>query len=58
MRQAVAGLKALAPDYLVLAHCAGERFYDMAREEMPGRGCNNLLGQVLRVLKSEARIAA
>lgn len=37
VRQTVAALKALDPDYLIPAHCAGERFYDIARAEMPGR---------------------
>lgn len=37
VRQTVAELKTLNPDYLVPAHCAGERFYDIARTEMPGR---------------------
>ena len=37
VRQTVAELKALAPDYVVAAHCSGERFYDVARAEMPGR---------------------
>jgi 7,8-dihydropterin-6-yl-methyl-4-(beta-D-ribofuranosyl)aminobenzene 5'-phosphate synthase len=37
VRQTVADLKALNPDYVVAAHCSGERFYDMARAEMPGR---------------------
>jgi 7,8-dihydropterin-6-yl-methyl-4-(beta-D-ribofuranosyl)aminobenzene 5'-phosphate synthase len=33
----VADLKAMNPDYVIPAHCAGERFYDIARAEMPGR---------------------
>lgn len=37
VRQTVADLKALSPDYIVAAHCSGERFYDLARAEMPGR---------------------
>lgn len=37
VRQTVADLKALNPDYVVAAHCSGERFYDLARAEMPGR---------------------
>lgn len=37
VRQTVADLKALNPDYVVAAHCSGERFYDMARAAMPGR---------------------
>ena len=37
VRQTVADLKSLSPDYVVAAHCSGERFYDLARAEMPGR---------------------
>ncbi len=37
VRQTVADLKALSPDHVVAAHCSGERFYDLARSEMPGR---------------------
>ena len=37
VRQTVADLKALSPAYVVAAHCSGERFYDVARAEMPGR---------------------
>ena len=37
VRQTVADLKALSPDYVVPAHCSGERLYDVARAEMPGR---------------------
>ena len=34
----MAALKEIGPDYLVLAHCCGERFYDFARAEMPDKG--------------------
>jgi 7,8-dihydropterin-6-yl-methyl-4-(beta-D-ribofuranosyl)aminobenzene 5'-phosphate synthase len=37
VRQTVADIKTLNPDYVVAAHCTGERFYDMARAAMPGR---------------------
>ena len=37
VRQTVADIKALSPDYIVAAHCSGERFYDIARAEMPNR---------------------
>ena len=37
VRQTVADLKSLNPDYVVAAHCTGERFYDLARAELPGR---------------------
>ena len=44
VRQAVAELKALEPDFVIPAHCAGERFYDMARAEMPGRVIASAVG--------------
>jgi 7,8-dihydropterin-6-yl-methyl-4-(beta-D-ribofuranosyl)aminobenzene 5'-phosphate synthase len=37
VQQTVAEIKAMTPDVLVSAHCSGERFYDMARAEMPGK---------------------
>ena len=37
VRQTVADLKTVNPDYVVAAHCSGERFYDLVRAEMPGR---------------------
>jgi len=36
-RQVIAALKEINPDYLVPAHCVGEPFYDMLRQEMPGK---------------------
>ena len=38
IHQVMAALKEIGPDYLVLAHCCGERFYDFARAEMPDKG--------------------
>lgn len=37
VRNTVAALKELNPDYLVPMHCSGSAFYDIAREQMPGR---------------------
>ena len=37
VRETVAEMKAAGPDWVIPAHCAGERFYDLARVEMPGR---------------------
>jgi hypothetical protein len=31
IHQVIAALREIGPDYLVLAHCCGERFYDLAR---------------------------
>jgi 7,8-dihydropterin-6-yl-methyl-4-(beta-D-ribofuranosyl)aminobenzene 5'-phosphate synthase len=36
-RQIITELKEINPDYLMPAHCTGEPFYDMARQEMPGK---------------------
>jgi 7,8-dihydropterin-6-yl-methyl-4-(beta-D-ribofuranosyl)aminobenzene 5'-phosphate synthase len=36
-RQVIAEFKAINPDYLMPAHCTGEPFYDMVRQEMPGK---------------------
>ena len=37
LRQVVASLKAIDPDYVVPMHCTGEPFWDIARAEMPGK---------------------
>jgi 7,8-dihydropterin-6-yl-methyl-4-(beta-D-ribofuranosyl)aminobenzene 5'-phosphate synthase len=42
--QAVADMKAMNPDWVIPAHCAGERFYDLARTEMPGRIVHSCVG--------------
>jgi 7,8-dihydropterin-6-yl-methyl-4-(beta-D-ribofuranosyl)aminobenzene 5'-phosphate synthase len=44
VRQTVAGLKAMNPDYVMPAHCAGERFYDVARAEIPDRVVRSTVG--------------
>jgi len=44
VRQTVVELKAMNPDYVMPAHCAGERFYDIARVEMPGRVVRSAVG--------------
>jgi 7,8-dihydropterin-6-yl-methyl-4-(beta-D-ribofuranosyl)aminobenzene 5'-phosphate synthase len=35
LRQVIAGLKEIDPDYIVPMHCSGEPFWDFARVEMP-----------------------
>jgi 7,8-dihydropterin-6-yl-methyl-4-(beta-D-ribofuranosyl)aminobenzene 5'-phosphate synthase len=35
--EVIAALKVINPDYLMPAHCTGEPFYDMVRQEMPGK---------------------
>ncbi|MDE3176061.1 MAG: MBL fold metallo-hydrolase [Pseudomonadota bacterium] len=37
LRQVIANLKEINPDYVVPMHCTGEPFWDMARAEMPGK---------------------
>ena len=44
VRQTVAELKSMQPDFVVPAHCAGERFYDIARAEMPGHIVHSAVG--------------
>jgi len=44
VRETVAELKAMNPDFVVPAHCSGERFYDIARAEMPGRIVRSAVG--------------
>jgi 7,8-dihydropterin-6-yl-methyl-4-(beta-D-ribofuranosyl)aminobenzene 5'-phosphate synthase len=44
VRRSVTELKAMNPDFVVPAHCAGERFYDIARAEMPGRILRSVVG--------------
>jgi len=37
VRGTVLALKEFNPDYLIPMHCTGSTFYDIARQEMPGR---------------------
>jgi len=37
LRETVAALKALNPDVVVPMHCSGPAFYEIAKQEMPGR---------------------
>jgi metal-dependent hydrolase (beta-lactamase superfamily II) len=37
IREAVANLKAINPDYIIPAHCTGETFYEIAKAETPGK---------------------
>lgn len=46
IRQTVADLKAFNPDYVMPAHCSGERFYDIARAELPGRIVRSAVGSL------------
>lgn len=44
VRRTVLELKAMEPDFLVPAHCAGDLFYDLARVEMPGKVVRSAVG--------------
>jgi 7,8-dihydropterin-6-yl-methyl-4-(beta-D-ribofuranosyl)aminobenzene 5'-phosphate synthase len=44
IRQVIAALKEIGPDYMVLAHCCGERFYDLARAELPDKVIHSAVG--------------
>lgn len=37
VKSTVAELKAINPDYLIPMHCSGTPFYEIAKQEMPGR---------------------
>ncbi|MFM9888890.1 MAG: MBL fold metallo-hydrolase [Burkholderiales bacterium] len=37
VRNTVAALKEINPDYLIPMHCSGTTFYEVAKQEMPGR---------------------
>jgi 7,8-dihydropterin-6-yl-methyl-4-(beta-D-ribofuranosyl)aminobenzene 5'-phosphate synthase len=37
VRSTVAALKAFNPDYLIPMHCTGTTFYEVAKQELPGR---------------------
>lgn len=37
VRQVIAALKEIDPDYVVPMHCTGEVFWDLARGEMPNK---------------------
>lgn len=44
IRQVIAAFKELDPDYLIPGHCAGERFYDLVRAEMPDKVIHSAVG--------------
>lgn len=37
VRSTVAALKEINPDHLIPMHCMGTTFYEVAKQEMPGR---------------------
>jgi len=44
IRQVIAAFKDINPDYLIPGHCAGERFYDLVRAEMPDKVIHSAVG--------------
>jgi len=44
VRQVVAGLKEIGPDYVIPMHCTGEPFYEIAKAEMPGKVLRSFTG--------------
>ena len=44
IQQVIATLKDINPDYLIPGHCAGERFYDLVRAEMPDKVIRSAVG--------------
>jgi len=37
LRSTMAALKEINPDYLIPMHCSGTQFYEIAKQELPGR---------------------
>jgi 7,8-dihydropterin-6-yl-methyl-4-(beta-D-ribofuranosyl)aminobenzene 5'-phosphate synthase len=44
IRQVIAAFREINPDYLIPGHCAGERFYDLVRAEMPDKVIHSAVG--------------
>jgi 7,8-dihydropterin-6-yl-methyl-4-(beta-D-ribofuranosyl)aminobenzene 5'-phosphate synthase len=44
IQQVIATLKEIDPTYLILAHCCGERFYDLARAAFPDKVIHSAVG--------------
>jgi 7,8-dihydropterin-6-yl-methyl-4-(beta-D-ribofuranosyl)aminobenzene 5'-phosphate synthase len=44
IRQTIAAFEEINPDYLIPAHCTGDRFYDLAREAMGDKVIHSAVG--------------
>ena len=44
IREVVATLKEISPDYLIPGHCSGDRFYDLARTELGDKVIHSAIG--------------
>jgi 7,8-dihydropterin-6-yl-methyl-4-(beta-D-ribofuranosyl)aminobenzene 5'-phosphate synthase len=47
IRQVIATLQEINPDYLIPGHCSGDRFYDLARDAMPDKVIHSAVGMRL-----------
>ena len=44
IRQVITSLKEINPDYLIPGHCSGDRFYDLARDELGDKVIHSTVG--------------
>ena len=44
IRQTIDAFKQIDPDFLIPAHCTGDRFYDLARQAMPDKVIHSAVG--------------
>jgi 7,8-dihydropterin-6-yl-methyl-4-(beta-D-ribofuranosyl)aminobenzene 5'-phosphate synthase len=44
IRQVIASLKEINPDYLIPGHCSGDRFYDLARNDLGDKVIHSAVG--------------
>jgi 7,8-dihydropterin-6-yl-methyl-4-(beta-D-ribofuranosyl)aminobenzene 5'-phosphate synthase len=44
IREVIAAFKEINPDYLIPGHCAGARFYDLVRAELPDKVIHSAVG--------------
>jgi hypothetical protein len=57
VREAVMALKAIEPDYVILMHCTGEAFYEIAERELPKTTSPRLYRHPLRIQRLIAAAA-
>ena len=43
-RRAIAEFRAIDPKYIIVGHCTGDRFYDLARAELGDRVIRSAVG--------------
>jgi 7,8-dihydropterin-6-yl-methyl-4-(beta-D-ribofuranosyl)aminobenzene 5'-phosphate synthase len=44
IRDVLVTMKEINPDYLIPGHCSGERFYDLARQELGDKVIHSVVG--------------